>query len=100
MGIDTESKECLEADNLIKLIFYALCVLKSNENPQLGARFLEECFYIDQFMHEEQLGLIQQYTTISHIKVGLTYLTKGISKCEKNFMNGNQNEDESSSASE
>lgn len=74
MGVDPESMECAEADKLIFLIFYLLCTLRSPENPHWGARFIEECFYVDQFMHEEQLGLIQQYTNISHLKTCLHYL--------------------------
>lgn len=53
MGVDPDSKECAEADKLIELIFFVLCSLRSSENPHLGARFVEECFYVDQFMHEE-----------------------------------------------
>ena len=47
MGVDPESMECAEADKLIFLIFYVLCSLRSQENPHLGARFIEECFYVD-----------------------------------------------------
>ena len=64
MGIDSEASECIEADKLIFLIFYIVCTLRNNEQSQLGARLIEECTYIDQFMHEEQLGLIMQYTNI------------------------------------
>lgn len=58
MGVDPESKECAEADKLIFMIFYVICTLRTPDNPQLGARLIEECFYIDQLMVEEQLGLI------------------------------------------
>lgn len=52
-------------------------------------------------MHEEQLGLIQQYTNISHIKTCLHYLEKGLHKCEKNFIEKASNkEDDSQSQSE
>ena len=42
-----------EADNLIVVIFYLLVSLHSNEAQFLGARFIEECSYIDSFMHED-----------------------------------------------
>jgi hypothetical protein len=45
--MDSEATEVAEADSLVKLLFYALVNLKSAENPQLGARMLEECYYID-----------------------------------------------------
>lgn len=89
MGVDPESNECAEADKLIFMIFYVICTLKTPDNPQLGARLIEECFYIDQLMVEEQLGLIQQYTNITHMKTCLHYLEKGIASCEKNFINAN-----------
>lgn len=47
MGMDPESNECAEADKLVYLIFYVLCTLQSRDNPQLGARFIEECHYVD-----------------------------------------------------
>lgn len=100
MGVDPESMECAEADKLIFLIFYVICSLRSQENPNLGARFIEECFYVDQFMHEEQLGLIQQYTNISHLKTCLHYLEKGIASCEKNFINVDPEKENSSSEEE
>lgn len=53
MGIDSEATECIEADKLIFLIFYIICTLKNDAQPQLGARLIEECTYIDHFMHEE-----------------------------------------------
>lgn len=68
--------------------------MKSPENPQLGARFIEECFYIDKFMHEEQLGLIQEYCNVAHFRTSLHYLEKGVARCEKNFLNRRDNSDE------
>lgn len=47
MGVDPESGECAEADKLIFLIFYVIVSLRSSDNPQLGARLIEECYYID-----------------------------------------------------
>lgn len=90
MGIDSEASECIEADKLIFLIFYIICTIRNKEQPQLGARLIEECTYIDHFMHEEQLGLIMQYTNIQHLKTCLHYLEKGIASCEKNFINVNE----------
>lgn len=100
MGVDPDSMECAEADKLVSLIFYLLCTLRSPENPNLGARFIEECFYVDQFMHEEQLGLIQQYTNVSHLKTCLHYLEKGVARCERNFINVNPEQEDSSSEEE
>ena len=40
------------------MIFYLLVVLKSEECKYLGARLIEECSYIDSFMHEDQIGMI------------------------------------------
>lgn len=42
-----------EADNLIVVIFYILTTLQTAESKHLGARFIEECMYIDSFMHED-----------------------------------------------
>ncbi len=63
-----------EADNLIVTIFYLLVTLQSGEAKFLGAKFIEECIYIDSFMHEDQIGLIEEYTNIEHIKVVLDEL--------------------------
>jgi len=100
MGADSEcGGECLEADKLNPLIFYIICSLKSNESPGLGARFIEECTYIDSFLHEEQLGLIMQYTNVEHFKMCFRYLEKGLASCEKNFINkDNDNSDASVSS--
>lgn len=51
-------------------------------------------------MHEEQLGLIQQYTNITHLKTCLHYLEKGISRAEKNFILVNQEDGPDDSSSE
>lgn len=42
-----------EADHLIVVIFYILTTLQTAESKHLGARFIEECMYIDSFMHED-----------------------------------------------
>jgi len=51
-----------------------LVTLQSGEAKFLGAKFIEECIYIDSFMHEDQIGLIEEYTNIEHIKVVLDEL--------------------------
>ena len=53
----------------------------------MGARFIDECAYIDNFMHEDQIGLIEEYTNIDHMKIVLDELQGGIRKCEKLFIN-------------
>ena len=75
-----------EADNLIEIIFYLLVQLQSSEAKFLGARFVEECTYIDSFIHEDQIGLIEEYANIEHMQVVLTQLEKGLKKCEKIFI--------------
>lgn len=50
---DSQASGPHEADNLIVVIFYLLVSLQSNEAQFLGARFIEECSYIDSFMHED-----------------------------------------------
>ena len=63
-----------EADFLIVVIFYLLVTLSSQEAHFLGARFIEECCYIDSFIHEDQVELIEEYTNIAHMKVVLEAL--------------------------
>jgi hypothetical protein len=58
MGADSELNQALEADTVLYLIFYAMVTLKSNENQTLGARFLEEVYYIKHFIHENQVDFI------------------------------------------
>ena len=60
--------------------------LQSSEAKFLGARFVEECTYIDSFIHEDQIGLIEEYANIEHMQVVLSQLEKGIKKCEKIFI--------------
>ena len=38
-------------------------------------------------MHEDQIGLIEEYTNIEHMKCVLEELQKGVRKCEKLFIN-------------
>ena len=49
-------------------------MLQTSEAKFLGARFIEECTYIDSFMHEDQIDLIEEYTNIEHMKVVLETL--------------------------
>ena len=51
-------------------------------------------------MHEEQLGLIQEYTNVVHIGVALKCLKKGVASCEKSYLNGRDNSDKEESSSE
>lgn len=37
---------------------YILITLRSDDCAYLGARFIEECSYIEAFMHEDQIGMI------------------------------------------
>ena len=75
-----------EADNLIIVIFYILTMLQTPEAKYLGARFIEECMYIDSFMHEDQIDLIEEYANIEHMKMVLESFEKGLKKCEKLFI--------------
>ena len=52
-GTSTDGGAAHEADNLIVVIFYLLTNLQSSEAQFLGARFIEEVTYIDNFMHED-----------------------------------------------
>lgn len=42
---------------------------------------------MDSFIHEDQIGLIEEYTNIEHMKVVLETLQKGMRKCESFFIN-------------
>lgn len=53
LGVMGETGEIQDADIVFNMIFYVLVVLKSEECSYLGARFVEECSYIDSFMHED-----------------------------------------------
>jgi len=58
LGLVGEVGEISDADILFNMIFYIICNLKSDDCPYLGARFIEECSYIDAFLHEDQIGMI------------------------------------------
>ncbi len=53
MGLLGEAGEVCDADILFNVIFYILVTLKTDDCSYLGARFIEECSYIDSFMHED-----------------------------------------------
>lgn len=59
MGLLGNIGEIQDADMLFNLIVYVLIQIKTEDCKYLGARFIEECSYIDAFMHEDQLGMIQ-----------------------------------------
>ena len=83
MGVANQRGVVAEADYLITVVFYILCSLKSTEAKFLGARFLEECTYVDEFMHEEQVGVVEEYVNFEHMKIVLDVLQKGLSHTEK-----------------
>jgi len=64
MGVMGEAGEIQDADIIFNMIFYVVVMLKSEDCAYLGARLIEECSYIDSFMHEDQLYQIQQYAYI------------------------------------
>lgn len=71
---------------MIVVIFYVLVSLQTSEAKFLGARFIEEVTYIEQFMHEDQIDLIEEYTNVEHMKVVLDEMKKGLRRCEKLFI--------------
>ena len=83
MGVANQRGIVAEADYLITVVFYIICTLKSTEAKFLGARFLEECTYVDEFMHEEQVGVVEEYVNFEHMKIVLDVLQKGLSHTEK-----------------
>lgn len=52
-GVASSKGQVAEADVLIQVIFYIICTLKTTETKYLGARFIEECTYVDEFIDEE-----------------------------------------------
>jgi hypothetical protein len=58
MSLMGEVGQVQDADILFNMIVYILVTLKTDECCYLGARFIEECSYIEAFMHEDQLGMI------------------------------------------
>jgi hypothetical protein len=53
LGILGSTGEISDADVIFNMVFYLVTTLKSEEAPYLGARLIEECSYIDNFMHED-----------------------------------------------
>jgi hypothetical protein len=53
MGLVGEIGEISDADVLFNMLFYIMIQLKSDDCQYLGARFIEECSYIDAFLHED-----------------------------------------------
>lgn len=58
LGILGATGEISDADVIFNMVFYLVTELKTEDCQYLGARFIEECSYIDNFMHEDQLGMI------------------------------------------
>lgn len=48
-----EAGEISDADVLFNMIFFILVTLKTDDCQYLGARLIEECSYIEAFMHED-----------------------------------------------
>lgn len=53
MGLMGEAGEISDADVLFNMIFFIMLKLQADDCPYLGARFIEECSYIDAFLHED-----------------------------------------------
>ena len=64
MGVMGDAGEIQDADIIFNMIFYVVVMWKSEDCVYLGARLIEECSYIDSFMHEDQIYQIQQYAYI------------------------------------
>lgn len=52
MGLVSAHNEINDADVLFKTVFFILVTMRSEEFAHLGSRFIEDCVYIDAFMHE------------------------------------------------
>ena len=63
-----------EADFPVVFIFYIIVSLKTSEVNFMGARFIEECTYIESFIPEEQSGKIKKYTNLARMKLVLEAL--------------------------
>lgn len=69
--------EISDADVIFNMVFYLVVNLRSESESCLGAKLIEECSYIDNFMHEDQLGMIQQYSYVQHLKNTLGTFIRG-----------------------
>lgn len=58
LGLMSQHNEVNDADVLFKMVFYLLVTIQTPDCQYLGARFIEECVYIDAFMHKDQIGMI------------------------------------------
>jgi len=52
MGLVSKANAIFDADDIIKTVFYILVTVRSEDCVLLGSRFIEDCVYIDAFMHE------------------------------------------------
>ena len=59
MGLVSAHHTTADADDLFKTVFYLIVCLRSDDCSTLGARLIEDCVYIDTFIHQDQLGAIQ-----------------------------------------
>ena len=81
LGVLGETGEISDADVIFNMVFYLVTTLRTDDCQYLGARFIEECSYIDNFMHDDQLGMIQQYSYVQHFKNTLGYFIRGEQAC-------------------
>ena len=58
LGVLGAAGEISDADVIFNMVFYLVVNLRSDSESCLGAKLIEECSYIDNFMHEDQLGMI------------------------------------------
>lgn len=58
MGLLSAAGEVNDADILFKMVFFVIVKLEGDDAAHLGARFIEDCAYIDYFMHDSQIGMI------------------------------------------
>lgn len=58
LGILGSAGEISDADVIFNMVYYIVVNLQSDSDPTLGAKLIEEFSYIDNFMHEDQLGMI------------------------------------------
>ena len=65
------------------------------EQGFFGGKFKAQCEFVDVFLHEDQIAVINEYAYFSHLESAFFYLEKGLKACEKKFFpkNGDENED-------
>lgn len=59
--------------------------MQTESNGYLGARFLEEFTYVNEFCHEDQI-IIQEFVNFMHLDMALAQLQAGDKTCYKYFM--------------